>query len=247
MAAEKRQPAQPEAAPRTAKPAPEEFDELRDHVPADIRNVQFPVSVRGYDRDAVDTYVKRVNHVIAELEVSRSPRAAVRHALDRVGKQTVAVLQEARESADKLLEAARDEADAEKERAKAEAAKLVVNASDEADRTKAEADQVLADAKAQASEIVTKAEADAKKRKQGADVAIAAAEETAATRMREIQGDTQAVWDERGRLLEETQAMAQKLQDLAAGAASRLVDDQTEQQTTVTEPQPRKPAATPER
>ncbi|HEX6712082.1 MAG TPA: DivIVA domain-containing protein [Thermoleophilaceae bacterium] len=239
MAAEKRQPAQPEATPRTAKPAPEEFDELRDHVPADIRNVQFPVSVRGYDRDAVETYVKRVNHVIAELEVSRSPRAAVRHALDRVGKQTVAVLQEARESADKLLEAARDEADAEKERAKAEAAKLVVNASDEADRTKAEADQVFAEAKAQASEIVAEAQADAEKRKQQADTEITAAKDKADARMREVQSDTEAVWNERGRLLEETQAMAQKLQDLAAGAASRLVDDQSEQQTMVTEPQPR--------
>src|SRR5919206_846373 len=156
MAAEKRQPAQPEAT-RTAKPAPEELDDLREHVPADIRNVQFPVSVRGYDRDAVDAFVKRVNRVIAELEISRSPQAAVRHALDRVGKQTVAVLQEARESADKLLEAARDEADAEKDRAKAEAAKLVVNASDEADRTKGEASAGLETAKAQAADIVAKA------------------------------------------------------------------------------------------
>src|SRR5919205_77368 len=196
MAAEKGQPAQPEATPRTAKPAPEELEELREHVPADIRSVQFPVSVRGYDRDAVDAYVKRVNRVIAELEISRSPRAAVRHALDRVGKQTVAVLQEARESADKLLEAARDEADAEKDRAKAEVAKLVVNASDEADRTKAEA-------------------------------------------------DTEAVWNERGRLLEETQAMAQKLQELASGAAARLGDDHSEQQTIVVEPQPQKDAPKP--
>jgi DivIVA domain-containing protein len=257
MAAEKRQPAQPEVTPGATKPAPEEFDELRDHVPADIRNVQFPVSVRGYDRDAVETYVKRVNHVIAELEVSRSPRAAVRHALDRVGKQTVAVLQEARESADKLLEAARDEADAEKERAKAEAAKLVVNASDEADREKTEADRVLGEAKALALEIVTKAEADAEKREQQAnaeiaaakdkaDAEIAAAKDKADARMREIQSDTEAVWNERGRLLEETQTMAQKLQDLARGAASRLVNDQTEQQTMVAEPQPRKRAAKPE-
>jgi DivIVA domain-containing protein len=245
MAAEKRQPAQPEVTKGTAKPASEEFDELRDHVPADIRNVQFPVSVRGYDRDAVETYVKRVNHVIAELEVSRSPRAAVRHALDRVGKQTVAVLQEARESADKLLEAARDEADAEKERAKAEAAKLVVNASDEADRTRGEADKVLAEAKAQASEIVADAQADAEKRKKQADAEIAAARDKADARLREIQSDTQAVLTERGRLLEETQAMARKLQDLAAGAASRLVD-KSEQQTMVTEPQPRRRAAKPE-
>jgi DivIVA domain-containing protein len=245
MAAEKRQPAQPEATPRTAEPAPEEFDELRDHVPADIRNVQFPVSVRGYDRDAVERYVKRVNHVIAELEVSRSPRAAVRHALDRVGKQTVTVLQEARESADKLLEAARDEADAEKERAKAEAAKLVVNASDEADRTKTEADQVMAEAKVKAAEIVAEAQADAEKRKQQADAEIAAAKDKADARMREVQSDTGAVWNERERLLEETQAMAQKLQDLAAGATSRLVADQTELQTMVAGPEPQTRAAKP--
>jgi DivIVA domain-containing protein len=244
MAAEKRQPAQPEAT-RTAKPAPDELEELREHVPADIRNVQFPMSVRGYDRDAVDAFVKRVNRVIAELEISRSPRAAVRHALDRVGKQTVTVLQEARESADKLLEAARDEADADKERAAAEAAKLVVNASDEADRTKAEADRVLTEAKAQAAEIVATAQADAEKRKQQADTEIAAAKAKADARMREIQSDTEAVWNERGRLLEETQAMAQKLQELASGAAARLADDQSEQQTVVVEPQPQKGAAKP--
>ena len=245
MAADERQPAQPEVAPPDAKPAPEELEDLREHVPADIRNVQFPVSVRGYDRDAVEAYVKRVNRVIAELEISRSPRAAVRHALHRVGKQTVAVLQEARESADKLLEAARDEADAEKDRAKAEAAKLVVNASDEADRTKAEADQVISEAKAQASEIVAGAQADAETRKQQADAEIAAAKDKADALMREVQSDTEAVWSERGRLLEETQAMAQKLQELASGAAARLVTGQAEQQTVVAEPQPPKRAAKP--
>ena len=245
MAADERQPAQPEDTPPATEPAPDELETLRDHVPADIRNVQFPVSVRGYDRDAVEAYVKRVNRVIGELEISRSPRAAVRHALDRVGKQTVVVLQEARESAEKLLEAARDEADAEKDRAKAEAAKLVVNASDEAEREKAEADRVLAEAKALASAIVEKAEADAETRKQQADTEIAAAKDKADARMREIQTDTETVWNERGRLLEETQAMAQKLQELASGAAARLVADQAEQQTVVSEPQPRKRAAKP--
>ena len=245
MAADERQPAQQQVAPPTARPAPDELEDLREHVPADIRNVQFPVSVRGYDRDAVEAYLKRVNRVIAELEISRSPRAAVRHALDRVGKQTVAVLQEARESADKLLETARDEADAEKDRAKAEAAKLVVNASDEADRAKAEADEIVAAAKTQASEIVARAEADAEKRKREADSEIAAATEKADARIREIQSDTEAVWNERGRLLEETQAMAQKLQELASGAAARLVADEAEQQTMVVEPEPKKRAAKP--
>lgn len=245
MAADERQPAQPKIPPRSAQPPRDELEDLREHVPAEIRNVQFPVSVRGYDRDAVEAYVKRVNRVIAELEISRSPRAAVRHALDRVGKQTVAVLQEARESADKLLEAARDEADAEKDRAKAEAAKLVVGASDEADKTRAEAEQVLADAKKQAVEIVARAQADADSRKQAADAEIAAAKDKADARMREIQSDTEAVWNERGRLLEETQAMAEKLQKLASGAAARLGADEPEQQTMVSEPQPPKRAAKP--
>ena len=242
MDADERQPAQPEVAPPASEPAPEELESFREHVPAEIRNVQFPISVRGYDRDAVEAYVKRVNRVIAELEISRSPRAAVRHALDRVGRQTVAVLQEARESADKLLEAARGEADAEKDRAKAEAAKLVVNASDEAEQTRAEAEQVLADAKSNASEIVATAQADAEQRKRQADSEIAASKEKADARMREVQSDTEAVWNERGRLLEETQAMAQKLQELANGAAARLVADRSEQQTMVSEPQPRKRA-----
>jgi hypothetical protein len=114
-----------------------------------------------------------------------------------------------------------------------------VSASDEADRAKAEADQILADAKAQAAEIVATAQADAEKRKQQADAEIAAAKDKADARMREIQTDTEAVWNERGRLLEETQAMAQKLQELAAGAASRLANDQAEQPTMVTEPNPR--------
>ena len=198
------------------------FSDLRHYVPQDIINVSFPVSVRGYDRDTVNAYVKRVNHVIAELEISRSPQAAVRHALDRVGKQTVAVMQEARESADKLMEAARDEADAEKERAKAEAAKLVVNASDEADRTKAEAEQFLTETKAKASEIVANARAEAAKHRQETAKEIAALREQADARMREIQADTQVVWKERSALLEETHAMAQKLQKLASGAAARL-------------------------
>jgi DivIVA domain-containing protein len=260
MAADERQPA--ETAPGAGVPAPpadDDLDDVRDRLPADIRNVSFPVSVRGYDRDTVDAYVKRANRVIAELEVSRSPQAAVRHALDRVGKQTVAVLQEARESADKLLEAARDEADAEKERAKAEAAKLVVNASDEADQTKAEADKVLAEARAEseklvgeartnAAEIVATAEASAAKQKQEAEQEIGELRGEAEARIREIRSDTQSVWQERSKLLDETQAMATRLQQLAAGAAARVKADDSapsatdEQPTQITQTKTGKPA-----
>src|ERR671930_359396 len=126
---------------------PAETINLRAEVPAEIRNVSFPVSVRGYDRRAVDAYVQRVNRVIAELEVSRSPQAAVRHAVERVSEQTKGILQQARESGEQITAAARDEAEQIIATAKAEAADLVVNASAEADRLGAEAEEVLANAR----------------------------------------------------------------------------------------------------
>src|SRR5262245_52054499 len=62
------------------------FRELRHYVPAEILDVSFPIAVRGYERRAVDEHITRVNRVIAELKVSASPPAAVRHALDVAGE-----------------------------------------------------------------------------------------------------------------------------------------------------------------
>ena len=88
----------------------------------DVRDVSFPGSVRGYDRNAVDAYVERVNAVIAELEIASSPKAAVRHALEQVGEQTSAILQRARDAADEITASARQEAEAATARAKAPSA-----------------------------------------------------------------------------------------------------------------------------
>ena len=52
--------------------------DLRQYIPRDLVDVSFPVSVRGYERGAVDAYIERVNRVIAELKVTGSPPAAVR-------------------------------------------------------------------------------------------------------------------------------------------------------------------------
>ena len=73
--------------------------------------MSFSTAVRGYDRREVDAYVKRVNALIAELEISRSPESAVKHALDRVGEQTAGVLQRAREAAEQLTATAVAEAE----------------------------------------------------------------------------------------------------------------------------------------
>ncbi len=126
-------------------------------MPAEIREVSFPLALRGYSTRVVDAYVERVNRVIAQLEADRSPRSAVRHALDRVGDQVGGILEHARVAAEQITKTARDEADEMTARAKAEAAELVVAAGAAADRDRAEAQATLARARAAAEAVVAQA------------------------------------------------------------------------------------------
>jgi DivIVA domain-containing protein len=185
--------------------APEErgFGDLRHYVPADILDVSFPVAVRGYDRHAVDAYVKRVNRVIAELKVSASPPAAVRHALDQASGKVDSLLEAAREAAEQITTSAREDAEQTTSRAKAEAAELVVNTTAEADRTREEAQEVIAKARAEADETINKARAEAEetiaKAKAEADRILTDARAEAQT----IVARSQAEADERLRALQE--------------------------------------------
>jgi DivIVA domain-containing protein len=148
--------------PSPAAPEAEhEFRDLRHYVPQDLLDVSFPVSVRGYDRAAVDAYIKPVNRVIAELKVSASPPAAVRHALDQAGEKVDGLLEAAREAAEQITTSAREEAEESTHRIKTEAAKFVVDSSAEADRMKAVADELTAKARADADATVAKAKAEA--------------------------------------------------------------------------------------
>src|SRR6266516_2674318 len=215
-------------------PEPEHnFGQLRHYVPQDILDVSFPVTVRGYDRRAVDAYIERVNRVIAELKVSASPPAAVRHALEQAEEKVQGLLHAAREAADEITASARREAEESTDRAKAAAATLIVNTSSEADRIKLEADELIANAKTEADETVAKAKAEAQdtlarmqaeadERFQRLQDEIAALSQQAETRMREIQADTEAVWRKRRELLDDIRGMAGGLVDAADAAADRI-------------------------
>ena len=220
------------------------FGDLRHYVPADILDVSFPVGVRGYDRHAVDAYVKRVNRVIAELKVSASPPAAVRHALDQASAKVDGLLEAARQAAEQITTSARDDAEQTTSRAKAEAAELVVNTTAEADRTRAEAEEVIAKGRAEAEETIAKAkaegnrivteataeaqtivarsQADADERLRQLQEELGALRQQADARMREIRADTKAIWQERHDLLEEIRKMSSGLADVAKAAASRV-------------------------
>src|SRR5512135_3730472 len=80
--------------------------------PDGIPPVAFPIVLRGYDRQTVDDYVAQLVRRIADLEAERSPQAAVRRALDRVGEETAGILRRAHEAADELTARTRAQADA---------------------------------------------------------------------------------------------------------------------------------------
>jgi DivIVA domain-containing protein len=92
---------------------------------AELRDPGFPVALRGYDRDAVDAYVERVNRKIAELEAGRSPQAAIRNALDQVGEETSGILERAHETADGIAARSRAQAEERLQRAEREAREIV--------------------------------------------------------------------------------------------------------------------------
>jgi DivIVA domain-containing protein len=207
--------------------------ELHQYVPADLLNVTFPVAMRGYDRPTVDAYVSRVGRVVAELKVSSSPPAAVRHALDQAGQQVHRLLQSARQTAEEITASARTEAEDSTARAKAEAVDLVVNTSAEADRmseeaktlvanAQAEGQQIVAAAQAERRSILERANAEAAERLAQLQQELAALQLEAQTRLGELEADTQTVWDKRGSLLDDVRAMASDLLGFASAAAGRL-------------------------
>jgi DivIVA domain-containing protein len=93
-----------------------------------IRDVSFPIVMRGYDRAAVDAYVTRVNRIIAELQVTRSPQSAIRHALDQMSEETKGILERAHQSAEEIAARSRSQADDRVQRAEQEARTLIDDA-----------------------------------------------------------------------------------------------------------------------
>jgi vacuolar-type H+-ATPase subunit H len=137
-------------------------------VPA-VADVEFPTALRGYDRLAVDAYVQKTSQLVAELQATRSPDAAIRRALGRVGEEVSGILQRAHEAAAQITFQSRSEAEDRLEVARQEAAQIV-----------------------------------------------SAAEE----RVRELDAETDRIWSERHRIVEDTRDLARELLSLTDSAAN---------------------------
>jgi DivIVA domain-containing protein len=146
------------------------LDPHEDHLP-EVAGPVFPVVLRGYDRAAVDAYVLRITELVAELQAVRSPKAAVKKALDRVGRETASILQHAQEAAD----------------------------------------QTTAQSRARAEERVREAEREAER-------IIGDAHE----RVKRLDADTEALWRERRRLIQDVLRVADELRASADEALIRF-------------------------
>jgi len=93
-----------------------------------IREPDFPIVLRGYDREVVDAYVDHVTRVIAGLEAGRSPQTAIKHALDQVSEETKGILQRAHETADGITSRSQAQAAERLSRAEDEARELLAAA-----------------------------------------------------------------------------------------------------------------------
>jgi DivIVA domain-containing protein len=195
-------------------------------VPAELRNVSFPLAVRGYDRDAVDVYIARINRVIAELEATRSPEAAVRHALAQAEEELNSIVQRGREQAREITDAAQLEANEITARARAEAAEIVVNASAAADLAQAKASDAVARATTEAEEIIAKSRQEAQERLRRSREEVAAVRRDAEAWADELLTDTDAVLEERRQLLDGLRQLAARLQTAHETATARLPLDE---------------------
>ncbi len=130
--------------------------------PLAMVDAEFPTAMRGYDRHAVDDYVEGTRRLVAELQATRSPEAAVRRALERVGDQISGILQRAHETAEQITAQSRVEAEDRLEEARREAHQLVSAAEGrvreldvDTDRIWGERQRIVADAEDLSAQLLS--------------------------------------------------------------------------------------------
>jgi cell division septum initiation protein DivIVA len=105
-------------------------------------DADFPTALRGYDRVAVDEYVRQTRRLVAELQATRSPEAAVRRALERVGEQISGILQRAHETAEQITAQSRSEAEDRLAQARLEALQITSAAEQQVRDLDADTDRI---------------------------------------------------------------------------------------------------------
>jgi cell division septum initiation protein DivIVA len=220
----------------------------RDRLVQDTRNIDFPIALRGYERTAVDRYVKDVNRLITELEMSSSPESAVRRALEEVSEETRDLLQRAHQAAEDITARSRRKADERVRQAEDEGKQLRGVAQAEADEVRARAEQeahelreaaqrdtaqVREDTAREMSELrettgrETKqlrstAQREVEELRGTARREVEELREAAEARVRELSQNAETIWRERRRLIEDMRAVGEQLMTIGEAEAKRF-------------------------
>ena len=149
------------SAPGTAHPAGvvPQPPPVRENELDQLREPEFPIALRGYDRDSVDAYVEHVTRMLARLQTARSPQAAIKHALDQVSEETKGILERAHETADEITSRSQAQAAERLERAEAEAREIVAGAQTRIRVLDNDADEIWRERKRLVDDVRTVADA----------------------------------------------------------------------------------------
>ena len=209
----------------------------RERILKDARSVEFPIALRGYDRAAVDRYVERMSRLITELDMSSSPEAAVRHALDEVTDETRDILQRAHQTADEITARSRSKADDRLQQAERESQELLDaalrRAAEARDNAKQEANELREAAVREADELRENAAHETKQQRAAAqresEETLTSARrhaeemrESAEVRARELARSAETIWRERRRLIEDMRAVGEQLVAVGETEAKRF-------------------------
>ena len=107
-----------------------------------VRAAEFTTAMRGYEREAVDSFIAEVADLIEALESRQARETVVQRALDEVGEETSAILKQAHESADDITARSRSQAEDRVEVARQEAAAIIREARLELAELKREIDDL---------------------------------------------------------------------------------------------------------
>ena len=107
-----------------------------------LSDPDFPIVLRGYDRDAVNAFLRDLAIAVAELEATQSSDSVIKSALEEVGEQTSAILQQAHDSAEEITRNSRSRAEDRIQQAEAEAAEIVRQAKEQARELDGDAERI---------------------------------------------------------------------------------------------------------
>lgn len=204
---------------------------------------EFPVALRGYDKQRVDVFVKELKgrleaerrrveqadrvmtQLRQELSAARNPAPP---SFEHLGLEAAKVLEQAGSSAKFLVDEARSRGEAVVREAEGQAAELILRAEERAAELEEQVNQTLAGAAGERARIVAEATAEAEHlRAHAEEDARAALEQTreVAERIREkARGDQMAMQAETERLRESRDRMIEYLSRIHADLVTLLAE-----------------------